>query len=58
MWIFSRYQERFVFIDEDTCVGGIHIYAHLSHHHAKPLGDETLLIKADDGEFVKDTVPS
>lgn len=52
---FSRFQERFVFIGEDTCVDGIRIYAYLSHHYAKPLGDETLLIKADDGEFVKDT---
>ena len=34
---------------------GIHIYAYLSHHHALPLGDRTLLIKADSGEFVKDT---
>lgn len=52
---FQKHRDRFVFIKEDTCVDGIHIYAHLSHHHAQPLGDRTLLIKADSGEFVKDT---
>ena len=52
---FQKHRDRFVFIKGDTCVDGIHIYAHLSHHHAQPLGDRTLLIKADSGEFVKDT---
>lgn len=52
---FQKHGDRFVFIKEDTCVDGIHVYSHLAHHHAQPLGDRTLLIKADSGEFVKDT---
>lgn len=51
---FQKYHQRFIFIHEDTFVDGIHIYTHLTHHHAKPLGDRTLLIKADNGEYVGD----
>lgn len=51
---FQKYHQRFIFIHEDTFVDGIHIYTHLAHHHAKPLGDRTLLIKTDNGEYVRD----
>ena len=51
---FQKYHQRFIFIHEDTFVDGIHIYTHLAHHHAKPLGDRTLLIKTDNGEYVGD----
>lgn len=51
---FQKHGDRFVFIKEDSYVDDIHVYSRLSHHHAQPLGDRTLLIKSDDGEFVKD----
>lgn len=51
---FQKHGDRFVFIKEDSYVDGIHVYSHLAHHHAQPLGDRMLLIKSDDGKFVKD----
>ena len=41
---FQKHRDRFVFIKEDSYVDGIHVYTHLAHHHAQPLGDRTLLI--------------
>jgi ribonuclease BN (tRNA processing enzyme) len=43
---FQKHRDRFVFIKEDSYVDGIHVYSHLAHHHAQPLGDRTLLIKS------------
>lgn len=51
---FSQHRDRFIFVNEDMCVDDIHVYAHLSHHYAQPLGDRTLLIKDAYGEYVQD----
>lgn len=52
---FSQHRHRFVFIEEDTVIGNIHIYANIAQRHDLPLGDRNLLIRDAEGGYVSDT---
>ncbi len=51
---FDRYHDRFVFVDNNTMVGPVQVYAHIMQHHALPLGDKNLLIRTSDDSLTAD----
>lgn len=51
---FAKYHDRFVFVEENTTIGSIHVYANIAQCHALPHGDRNLLIRDAYGEFVPD----
>ncbi len=52
---FDKYHDRLIFIDENTAIGNIHIYANIAKNHDLPLGDRNLLIRDANGAYVTDT---
>ena len=52
---FDAHRHRFVFIEEDTMIGNVHIYANIAQRHDLPLGDRNLLIRDAEGEYVADS---
>lgn len=51
---FAKYGSRFVFIEQDTVLGDIHIFANIARRHPLPLGDKNLLIRDHRQQFVPD----
>lgn len=52
---FAMQPDRFVFIQEDTTIGHLHVYAQIARKHTMPSGDRDLLVRNSDGEYVSDT---